>query len=204
MELKELLSLLATGAAGLFLGAYLARTASHGDFSDSSEDESSDDEKAASEDDEVSDPTNHPRARNPPANRPPTRAPQDGFVNVDAGDEPIKMVLAVRTDLKMGKGKMCAQCSHAAVGSCSVLRRKQPSVYKRYSREGQKKIVVRVGSEEALLRLQEEARGLKLVSYLVCDAGHTQLAPNTLTVLAVGPGPVSLVDRVTGSLKLMG
>ena len=52
-------------------------------------------------------------------------------------------------------------------------------------------------------RLQAEAERLGLVSYLVCDAGHTQLAPNTLTVLAVGPGPVSLVDRVTGDLKLM-
>lgn len=26
------------------------------------------------------------------------------------------MVLCVRMDLKMGKGKMCAQCGHAAVG----------------------------------------------------------------------------------------
>ena len=31
-------------------------------------------------------------------------------------DEEYKMVLCVRMDLKMGKGKMCAQCGHAAVG----------------------------------------------------------------------------------------
>lgn len=32
-----------------------------------------------------------------------------------AGDQEYKMVLVVRNDLKMGKGKACAQCSHAAV-----------------------------------------------------------------------------------------
>ena len=32
-----------------------------------------------------------------------------------SGDPEYKMVLIVRNDLKMGKGKACAQCSHAAV-----------------------------------------------------------------------------------------
>lgn len=32
-----------------------------------------------------------------------------------SGDPEYKMVLVVRNDLKMGKGKACAQCSHAAV-----------------------------------------------------------------------------------------
>lgn len=32
-----------------------------------------------------------------------------------SGEAEYKMVLVVRNDLKMGKGKACAQCSHAAV-----------------------------------------------------------------------------------------
>lgn len=32
-----------------------------------------------------------------------------------SGDPEYKLVLIVRNDLKMGKGKACAQCSHAAV-----------------------------------------------------------------------------------------
>lgn len=32
-----------------------------------------------------------------------------------SGDPEYKMVMVVRNDLKMGKGKACAQCSHAAV-----------------------------------------------------------------------------------------
>lgn len=33
------------------------------------------------------------------------------------GDDECKMVLLVRTDLQMGKGKVAAQCSHAAVAA---------------------------------------------------------------------------------------
>ena len=37
----------------------------------------------------------------------------------------LKMVLVVRTDLKMGKGKIGAQCGHATLGSYkSALRKK--------------------------------------------------------------------------------
>ena len=36
-----------------------------------------------------------------------------------SGNHEYKMVLIVRNDLKMGKGKACAQCSHAAVSSSS-------------------------------------------------------------------------------------
>jgi hypothetical protein len=32
-------------------------------------------------------------------------------------NEPLKLVMIVRTDLKMGKGKIAAQCCHAAVGA---------------------------------------------------------------------------------------
>lgn len=35
--------------------------------------------------------------------------------NATGGDEEYKMVMVIRNDLKMGKGKACAQCSHAAV-----------------------------------------------------------------------------------------
>jgi len=31
-------------------------------------------------------------------------------------NEPLKMVLCVRNDLQMGKGKACAQCGHATLG----------------------------------------------------------------------------------------
>ena len=47
--------------------------------------------------------------------------------------------------------------------------------------------------------LMVKARSLDLVSYVVADAGRTQIAPGSHTVLAVGPAPGHLVDQVRTS-----
>ena len=47
---------------------------------------------------------------------------------------------------------------------------------------------------------QAAAQGV--VFYLVQDAGHTQVAPGSRTVLAVGPAPEVLCDQITGEFKL--
>ncbi len=39
--------------------------------------------------------------------------------------------------------------------------------------------------------------------YLVADAGRTQIAAGSITVLAVGPHAVSRINKVTGGLKLL-
>ena len=46
------------------------------------------------------------------------------------------------------------------------------------------------------MMLLAKARSLGLVSYVVADAGRTQIAPGSHTVLAVGPAPGSQVDKV--------
>lgn len=51
--------------------------------------------------------------------------------------------------------------------------------------------------------LAEKASASGLPSYIVCDAGRTQIAAGSQTVLAVGPAPKSAVDAVTGHLKLL-
>ena len=55
-----------------------------------------------------------------------------------------KMVLVVRTDLKMGKGKAAAQCSHAAVGAYKIAKKNSPSILRAWERMGQPKIVTKV------------------------------------------------------------
>ncbi|CAN0052270.1 unnamed protein product [Lampetra fluviatilis] len=119
----------------------------------------------------------------------------------DDADE-HKMVLVVRADLKMGKGKAAAQCAHAAVAAYRLAAARQPGALRRWRRGGQAKIVTRVEDEAALLELQERARALGLGAPVVCDAGRTQVAAGSCTVLAVGPGPVRAVGEVTGHLKL--
>ena len=119
----------------------------------------------------------------------------------------MKMVLCVRADLGMTKGKMCAQSGHAAVGVVDEVQRSNNARWKEallhWERKGAMKIALRVGSEEELELLEAQAESVALPHYLVVDAGHTQIAPNTQTVLAIGPALFEDVDRLTGHLKLL-
>jgi peptidyl-tRNA hydrolase, PTH2 family len=64
------------------------------------------------------------------------------------------------------------------------------------------KVALQAKSEDELLMLQAAAMSLSLTAKLVHDAGRTQIAAGSATVLGIGPGPKSVVDQVTGSLKL--
>jgi PTH2 family peptidyl-tRNA hydrolase len=68
---------------------------------------------------------------------------------------------------------------------------------------GQAKIAVQIKSEDDMLMLQAQAISLGLSAKVIHDAGRTQIASGSATVLGVGPGPKSLVDQVTGHLKLL-
>jgi len=128
--------------------------------------------------------------------------PADENFNSDDLRGEVKMVLVVRQDLKMGKGKAAAQCAHAAVGAYKKAARHQPLVLKKWERDGQAKITLKADSEEVLEELELVAKSQKLVTSLIFDAGRTQIAAGSMTVLAVGPGPADVIDSVTGHLKL--
>ncbi|XP_007533716.1 peptidyl-tRNA hydrolase 2, mitochondrial [Erinaceus europaeus] len=113
-----------------------------------------------------------------------------------------KMILVVRNDLKMGKGKVAAQCSHAAVSAYKQIQRRNPDLLKQWEYCGQPKVVVKAPDEETLVELLTHAKMLGLTVSLIQDAGRTQIAPGSRTVLGIGPGPADLIDKVTGHLKL--
>jgi len=54
-----------------------------------------------------------------------------------------KLILIIRTDLKMGKGKIAAQCSHAAVAAYKAAR-KHPKILRAWEKSGQAKITLKV------------------------------------------------------------
>ncbi|BFZ18833.1 hypothetical protein BsWGS_21871 [Bradybaena similaris] len=113
------------------------------------------------------------------------------------------MVLVVRNDLKMGKGKVAAQCAHAAVGAVEKLAYVNMAALRHWQSHGQPKVVLKVDSLESLFDLDKAARSKSITTCLISDAGRTQIAAGSKTVLALGPGPASVVDQITGHLKLL-
>ena len=65
------------------------------------------------------------------------------------------------------------------------------------------KIALQIKSEEEMFILQAAAISLGLVAEVIADAGNTQIAAGSHTVLGIGPGPKSVMDKVTGHLKLL-
>jgi len=111
-----------------------------------------------------------------------------------------KQVIAVRTDLGMGDGKMAAQVAHASLRAYDDADEPTAGDWKR---TGATKVVVEVGGEDELLELERGARAANLPHALVRDAGRTQVESGTATALGVGPAADADVDAVTGDLKLL-
>jgi PTH2 family peptidyl-tRNA hydrolase len=136
-------------------------------------------------------------------------------------NEECKLVLVVRTDLGMTKGvflhhypapdltifkgKIAAQCSHATLACYKKSLRNDPKspILRRWESQGQAKVALQVKSEDELQVLQATAISLGLVAEVIADAGRTQIQAGSHTVLGIGPAPKSMIDKVTGTLKLL-
>jgi PTH2 family peptidyl-tRNA hydrolase len=114
-----------------------------------------------------------------------------------------KQVIAVRTDLSMSRGKMAVQVAHGSVSAAEQARVRKQDIWRSWLREGQKKVAVKVISEEELIELRRQAVNHDLPHALIRDAGMTELPPGTLTVIGIGPAKTEIIDEVTGGLKLL-
>ncbi len=114
-----------------------------------------------------------------------------------------KQAIIVRTDIKMGKGKLAAQVAHAAVDSFYKVYSVNPSKALEWIRLGQKKVVLKVSSLNELLNRVRRAEEEGIICSVIRDAGHTQLEPGTITCAGLGPDVEEAIDRVVGDLKLL-
>jgi peptidyl-tRNA hydrolase, PTH2 family len=112
----------------------------------------------------------------------------------------MKQAILVRDDLKLPKGKMCAQVGHAAVEA--VMKSEDEDV-EEWRSEGGMKIVVKVRDERELMEYLKHAKQMELTVALIKDAGHTVVEPGTITVLGVGPDQDNKIDKLIKDLKLM-
>jgi len=113
---------------------------------------------------------------------------------------PYKQVILVREDLKLPKGKLAAQSSHASVDATLKSDKKIIELWKK---EGGKKIVLKIKDEEELFKYKQMAEDAGIKTALITDAGHTVVEPGTITCLGIGPDEETKIDSVTGNLKMM-
>ena len=114
-----------------------------------------------------------------------------------------KMILCVNQELKMGKGKVAAQCGHAAVGCYKKASKHCPGALRAWEYTGCAKIAVKCPTEEQMEVIMVMASEVGIPYYLVEDAGRTQIAAGSRTVLGLGPAPVRVFEGITSDLKLM-
>mmetsp|Transcript_19012 Transcript_19012/g.38719 ORF Transcript_19012/g.38719 Transcript_19012/m.38719 type:complete len:213 (-) Transcript_19012:94-732(-) len=141
-------------------------------------------------------------------------AVRDDYSAEAEADETFKMLLLCNMELyrlssktgemkavKMSAGKAAAQCSHATLGAYRRGVRLCPRAVRAWLRIGQMKITLKCPSVDELLMLEEACAAAGINTYLIRDAGHTEIEPGSRTVLAVGPAPASAIDPLCGHLK---
>ena len=133
-----------------------------------------------------------------------------------------KMMIVVRRDLGMRKGKIAAQAGHACVeatlraiekeGRTAQIKLENGRIFldtadktplTRWFSDGEAKICVYVNSLEELLAVDEKLRAAGLISALIQDAGCTEFhGEPTFTCLASEPATADILDPITGNLPL--
>lgn len=125
----------------------------------------------------------------------------------------IKQVIVVRADLKMQRGKECAQSAHASMqvfinrkdimgGTTRLAIPLWPQAVEWFAGNFAK-ICVRVDSQEELLSVYSQAQQAGIPSALIIDSGKTVFhGVETPTVVAIGPWDSEDIDKITGKLKL--
>ena len=117
----------------------------------------------------------------------------------------IKQAIIIRTDLKMGKGKIAGQVAHAAVQAAESIKRYCPDWYYSWLDEEnmQTKIILKVDDESALEDLARNAFDNGINPARIYDAGRTQIDPGTFTTLGIGPAPEEKIDLLIKDLKVL-
>ena len=113
-----------------------------------------------------------------------------------------KMAIVIRNDLKMSKGKLAVQVAHASV-SCAIEPYSDHSVMEEWFDEGQRKVCLKVESLQELEAVEQLAIHNGVLCKKIVDFGLTELPPNTVTCIGIGPALEEKINKVTGNLKLV-
>ena len=135
-----------------------------------------------------------------------------------------KMMIVMRRDLKMRKGKIAAQAGHACIDAILMALSKEGRLndfettndgialrdtdkpttpLSDWFKYGCAKICVYVDSEDELIDIAEKAKEKDIIAAVITDAGMTEFhGVPTKTCLALEPLPAEIADELTGGLSL--
>ena len=135
-----------------------------------------------------------------------------------------KMMIVMRRDLKMRKGKIAAQAGHACIDAVLQALQKEDrlndlvsspdgmmlkttdkpeSPLTEWFNNGCTKVCVYVDSEEELLAIAEKAEARGIIAAVITDWGLTEFhGEHTKTCLALEPLPAEIANELTGELPL--
>ncbi|KAF8922301.1 peptidyl-tRNA hydrolase PTH2-domain-containing protein [Mucidula mucida] len=137
--------------------------------------------------------------------------PDGDLSAIKAGSfEPCKLVLVVRKDIKLGGADVATESS-ATLACYRALSKANPSVSLvsislstlTLTRIRQAKIALQGKHERQLIELEEAAKRLNLCARAVKNSILCGGNGGERTVLAIGPAPVSIINQVTGKLRLL-
>jgi PTH2 family peptidyl-tRNA hydrolase len=103
----------------------------------------------------------------------------------------------------MQKGKIAAQVAHASLTSAEQTKKEKPELFRKWWERGQKKVVLKVNSLDAIFEITEIAERNNIVFSIIEDKGLTQIPPGTVTCVGIGPDEDKKIEKITGKLKLL-
>lgn len=112
-------------------------------------------------------------------------------------------VFVVRKDLKMRQGKIAAQCGHASLGIFQKIVKMQPLLAEKWLNAEFPKVFYYCTDEEQMNLIDAIAQSMGYATVIIHDAGRTQIAAGSATVLSFGPVRKSEVSAIVDQLGLV-
>ena len=142
--------------------------------------------------------------------------PASSIITASTSSSALKAIFVVNRGLKLSPGKIAAQVAHAALALArrneapSGVGPQQLALYRQWSQEQEKMVVVTTNSHQAettavheMDDLLQKAHALQIPTVEIQDAGRTEVRCGTRTVIGFGPGPAHIIDQVSGDLRLL-
>lgn len=104
-------------------------------------------------------------------------------------------------DVKMSVGKLVVEGSHAAQLSLRAAVQANLDDVDKWFNEGYRKIVCKVDSLDELKNIETDCKQFNVSYAVVKDLGLTEIEPDTITAIGIGPAKNVMINQVTKHLE---